>query len=139
MLGLQLNGKATGRRLRVRRHRGLQPEVRQSPAQDPTRIFEQFLLVGRLCLEVRAGHATQPPELEIFQNKNTSVICLEFIDLLPEHAEPVWKSKFYAASVLNLRVDSTPSTRRLLDSVAMPIPRRSTGPARPRHRREMTS
>ena len=31
-----------------------------------------------------------------------------------------------------------PSTRRLLDGVAMPVPRRSTEPAWPRHRREMT-
>ena len=30
---------------------------------------------------------------------------------------------------------STPSTRRLLDGVAMPVPRRSTEPGRPRHRR----
>ena len=33
---------------------------------------------------------------------------------------------------------STPSTRRLLDGVAVSIPRRSTEPGRPRHRREMT-
>jgi len=33
---------------------------------------------------------------------------------------------------------STPSTRRLLDGVAMPVPRRSTEPGQPRHRREMT-
>ena len=33
---------------------------------------------------------------------------------------------------------STSSTRRLLDSVAVPVPHRSTEPARPRHRREMT-
>ena len=33
---------------------------------------------------------------------------------------------------------STPSTRRLLDGVAMPVPRRSTKPGRPRRRREMT-
>ena len=33
---------------------------------------------------------------------------------------------------------STPSTRRLLDGVAMPVPRRSPEPGRPRHRREMT-
>ena len=33
---------------------------------------------------------------------------------------------------------STPSTRRLLDGVAMPVHHRSTTPARPRHRREMT-
>ena len=32
---------------------------------------------------------------------------------------------------------STPWTRRLLDGVAMPVPHRSTEPARPRHRREM--
>ena len=32
----------------------------------------------------------------------------------------------------------SPSTRRLLDGVAMPLPNRSTEPARPRHRREMT-
>ena len=29
----------------------------------------------------------------------------------------------------------TPSTRRLLDGVAMPVPHRSTEPGRPRHRR----
>jgi hypothetical protein len=28
--------------------------------------------------------------------------------------------------------------RRLLDGVAMPVPRRSTEPGRPRHRREVT-
>ena len=33
---------------------------------------------------------------------------------------------------------STPSTRRLLDGVAVPLPHRSMEPARPRHRREMT-
>ena len=33
---------------------------------------------------------------------------------------------------------STPSTRRLLDGVAVPVRHRSTEPARPRHRREMT-
>ena len=32
----------------------------------------------------------------------------------------------------------TPSTRRLLDGVAMSVPHRSTEPGRPRHRREMT-
>ena len=33
---------------------------------------------------------------------------------------------------------STPSTRCLLDGVALPVPHRSTEPARQRHRREMT-
>jgi hypothetical protein len=33
---------------------------------------------------------------------------------------------------------STPSTQRLLDGVAMPVPRHSTEPERPRHCREMT-
>ena len=36
------------------------------------------------------------------------------------------------------RSSSTPSTRRLLDGVAVPVPHRSTEPGRPRHRREMT-
>ena len=34
---------------------------------------------------------------------------------------------------------STPSTRRLLDGVAVPLRHRSTEPARPRHRREMST
>ena len=50
----------------------------------------------------------------------------------------VWKSKFHGAFVLIIASSSTPSTRRLLDGVAMPVPRRSTEPDRPRHRREMT-
>jgi len=33
---------------------------------------------------------------------------------------------------------STSSTQRLLDSVAVPVPHRSTEPGRPHHRREMT-
>jgi hypothetical protein len=37
----------------------------------------------------------------------------------------------------NFTARSTPSTRRLLDGVAMPVPRRSIEPGRPRHRREM--
>ena len=48
--------------------------------------------------------------------------------------EAVWKSKFYGAFAST----STPSTRRLLDGVAMPVLHRSTEPGRPRHRREMT-
>ena len=43
----------------------------------------------------------------------------------------VRKSKFYGAS-LNRRATSTPSTRRLLDGVAMPISSPLDGPARPR-------
>jgi hypothetical protein len=49
------------------------------------------------------------------------------LGLLQSH--PVWKSNFTARS---------PSTRRLLDGVAMPVPHRSTEPGRQRHRREMT-
>ena len=49
---------------------------------------------------------------------------------LREHAlRPVWKS--------NVAAHLTPSTRRLLDGVAVSIPHRSTEPARPRHRREV--
>ena len=42
----------------------------------------------------------------------------------------VWKSKFDGVFVLNHRESSTPSTRRLLDGVAMPFPRRSTEPGK---------
>ena len=38
----------------------------------------------------------------------------------------VWKSEFYGAFIAS---SSTPSTRRLLNGVAMPVPRRSTEPA----------
>ena len=51
---------------------------------------------------------------------------------------PVWKSKFYGAFVLNRRVnlhsiDAMPRWRG-----GVPVPNRSTEPARPRHRREMS-
>jgi hypothetical protein len=52
-----------------------------------------------------------------------------------EMQTPVWKSKFYGAFIAS---SSTPSTRRLLDGVAVPVRHRSSEPARPRHRREMT-
>ena len=42
------------------------------------------------------------------------------------------------ANQIPARSSSTPSTRRLLDGVAMAVPHRSTEPARPCHRREMT-
>ena len=44
--------------------------------------------------------------------------------------------KFTARSCCIIASSSTPSTRRLLDGVAMPVPRRSTEPARPRHHRD---
>ena len=43
--------------------------------------------------------------------------------------------KYYGAFVVST---CTPSMRRLLDGVAMPVPHRPTEPERPRHRREMT-
>ena len=45
---------------------------------------------------------------------------------------------FTARSCRIAASSSTPSTRRLLDSVVVLVPHRSTEPARPRHRREMT-
>ena len=43
---------------------------------------------------------------------------------LRRRVAPVWKSQIYGA------LTSTPSTRRLLDGVVMPVPHRSTEPAR---------
>jgi len=60
-----------------------------------------------------------------------------FISMAPLYYS-VWKSKFYGAFVLNFASTSTSSTRRLLDSVVVLVPHRSTEPGRPRHRREMT-
>jgi len=45
--------------------------------------------------------------------------------------------KFTARSYRIAASTSTPSTRRLLDGVAVSVPHRSTEPARPRHCREM--
>ena len=46
--------------------------------------------------------------------------------------------QLYGAFVLIVASSSTPSMRRLLDGVAVPVPHRSTEPGRPRHDREMT-
>ena len=46
-------------------------------------------------------------------------------------------ARFYLV-VVQYAATSTPSTRRLLDGVAVPVPHRSTEPGQPRHRREMT-
>ena len=54
------------------------------------------------------------------------------LDWMNRRSTAVWKSKFYGAFAST----STPSTRRLLDGVAVPVRHRSTEPARPRHRRE---
>ena len=47
-------------------------------------------------------------------------------------------NQIYNAFVLNRRVDLQAIDATLLDGVAMSVPHRSTEPARPRHRREMT-
>ena len=51
---------------------------------------------------------------------------------------PCGNQNFTAHSCCIVASSSTPSTRCLLDGVVMPVPRRSTEPGRPRHRREMT-
>ena len=56
----------------------------------------------------------------------------------PFRSELCGNQNFTARSCLIVASTSTPSTRCLLDGVAMPAPHRSTEPARPRHHREMT-
>ena len=61
-------------------------------------------------------------------------------DASPSAANPAdlcGNQKFTAPSRWIIASTSTPSTRRLLDGVAMPVPHCSTEPARPRHRQEM--
>ena len=53
-----------------------------------------------------------------------------------EMQTPVWKSTSGAFVQKIPQVE--PATRRLLDGVAVPVRHRSSEPARPRHRREMT-
>ena len=55
-------------------------------------------------------------------------------DALDPRREPVWKSKFYGAFVLNRRFDLH-AIDACLDGVAVPVPHRSTEPGRPRTRR----
>ena len=82
---------------------------------------------------VSAGALAKPPRklLELYSYEGNQ-FCRLVREVLCELdlQYPVWKSKFYGAF--------TPSTRRLLDGVAMPVPRCSTKPGRPRHRRGMT-
>ena len=54
-------------------------------------------------------------------------------------AQPACINQILAARLRNRWImASTPSTRHLLDGVEVPVPHRSTEPARPRFRREMT-
>ena len=65
-------------------------------------------------------------------------VVADLLEARPPLVLNVRKSKFYGAFVLNRRVDLHAIDATLLDGVAMPVPHRSTEPARPRHRCEMT-
>ena len=57
--------------------------------------------------------------------------------LVDDRRRPIlWYACDHCVEIKILR--RVPSTRRLLDGVAMPVPHCSTEPGRPRHRREMT-
>ena len=66
------------------------------------------------------------PSIDRTLNTIVERFQVDLIPYDPATLQPVWKSKFTAFS--------TPSTRRLLDGVAMPVTHRSTEPARPRTR-----
>ena len=68
----------------------------------------------------------------------TPTMLMHLMQTVSAAYSPVWKSKFYGAFVLNHRVVLHAIDATLLDGVAMPVPRSSTGPARAHHRREMT-
>jgi len=77
------------------------------------------------------GYKSAPTELAWLDGQRKGKICATQND--PRHVAACAEIK-----ILRRVTSSTPSTRRLLDGVAMPVPRRSTEPGRPRHRREMT-
>ena len=75
---------ATGRRLRVGGHRGLQPRFASAPAR-PHHASELFLVAAFASRSAQTGSATGTGNLS---DEDAPVICLQLIDLLAEHAEP---------------------------------------------------
>ena len=68
--------------------------------------------------------------------------CLDINDsdeLIYLHDVQCVKSVDNCVEIKIIALSSTPSTRRLLDGVAMPVARRSSEPARPRYHREIST
>ena len=104
----------------------------------------------------RPANATKPRVAVIMrglhepQSACTGVrLCSTWRASLPAQAELLFAPLANLGCVVDICVEikisrrvrastSTPSTQRLLDGVAMPVPRHSTEPERPRHCREMT-
>ena len=74
-------------------------------------------------------------EQEVRASINNAGLVLEIIRTRHEGHELV---HLCGNQNFTARSTSTPSTRRLPDGVVIPVPHRSTEPARLRHRREMT-
>ena len=72
------------------------------------------------------------PRGEVMERSSVYGEIEEFTEFLP-----VRVPKMGGAFVVESPVYLHASMRRQLDGVAMPVPHRSTEPARPRHRREM--
>ena len=96
-----------------------------------------------LCVPARLG----PMMWELDTSKDgiisldewDSAIAIALDKKLEQRAAARSRDKKVAACVeIKILRRVTPSTRRLLDGVAMPVPHCSTEPGRPRHRREMT-
>ena len=88
-------------------------------------ISRLAVLLGHVLDEQHERRDEQEQYLQLAQLREAVVACVEI--------------KFLAARLRNRWImASTPSTRHLLDGVEVPVPHRSTEPARPRFRRETT-
>ena len=104
-------------------------EVLAEPPPKPMKRIE-FAIDGRAAAEEEAQRMSVR---EWFAGAGDDVLTYDQVMArLPPPLPRDDDGAFVAAST------STPSTRHLLDGVAMLVPHRSTGPARSLHRREMT-
>ena len=110
----------------------LASELSNGPARGRGVAFvASHWMLGSLFAAILAK-ATLPADIEVdFSSYDgvapTALVCLE--TPIPCRRRPPSRRRPSPA---------TPSMRCLLDGVAMPVPHRSTEPARPRRRREMT-
>ena len=103
-------------------------------------VWAVFIVVGIECVGVAYGYGASKFAAEVQKGAGRAVprfiqMCWSFVTPFLCSVLDCVEIKFYGAFVAST---CTPSTRRLLDGVAMSVPHRSTEPARPRRRREMT-
>ena len=105
---------------------------RPKPYADATGVFAKLIKLLPLATDEEA--ATFERRARRFTRRLGPLSLGRLVDdrrrpILWYACDTVWKSKFYGAFIAS---SSTPSTRRLLDGVVVPVPHRSTE-LRPTH------